>query len=150
MNSGGLTGGKQGLNQEGKVKGPPPVGRIWLRGKRNFGVAKAQLAVARRRKIKNINAPSDVARTEPPLQALKTLSILIQATASSAAAAPKFLSPTNAIGRRDGRPFILPSVMGVCPTLRHPSNPSQSPTRAYPGRRSHTSISPARKPNMSW
>jgi hypothetical protein len=109
MNSGGLTGGKQGLNQEGKVKGPPPVGRIWLRGKRNFGAAKAPLAVARRRKIKKINVPSDVARTEPALRALKTLSILVQATASSAAAAPKFLSPTNAIGQRDGRPFILPS-----------------------------------------
>jgi hypothetical protein len=80
-----------------------------LREQRNFGVANLQLAVARRREIKNINVPSDVARTEPALRALKTLNILVQATASSAAAAAKFLSPTNAIGRRDGRPFILPS-----------------------------------------
>jgi len=109
MNSGGLTGGKQGLNQEGKVKGPPPVGRIWLRGKRNFGAAKAPLAVARRRKVKNINVPGDVARTEPALRALKTLNTPLPATASFAAVVPNFVSPANAISRRDSRAFILPS-----------------------------------------
>jgi arsenate reductase-like glutaredoxin family protein len=56
--------------------------------------------------------------TEPALEALKTSSILVQATASYAAAAPKFLRPTSAIGRCDGQPFILHSILDAM--TQHP------------------------------
>ena len=95
--------------QDGKVKGPPPVGRMWLKGLKNSVTRPEGAAVAFAKYVNEINVPTDVAKTEPALQALKTLNIPVPATASSASAASKFLSPTNGIGGCDSQPFILPS-----------------------------------------
>ena len=61
------------------------------------------------------------------LGTLISLGFCAQATASCALETPQFLNPTNHIGRPDGRPFTLPSVVR---SPRFPRAPVQTPPNA--------------------
>jgi len=53
--------------QDGKIKGPPPVGRMWLKELKNSVTRPKGAAVAFAEYANEINVPTDVAKTEPAL-----------------------------------------------------------------------------------